>query len=271
MVSQEKWEKTQALIRELGSMMEQDLLPLQRLLEIRGILIYVVRTYPWLNPYIKGLHLTVDSWRPRREASGFKMKGKELEKALEIWSASRGLPCRREDDGPDEVGPTMARQAPNEAPEGVQAIPRLARDVECLMQLTKSTEPPRQLYRAKHVVAFFVISDASGSGKGVAVVEQYGVDYEAGPWKMQWWKESSNVREAENLTDRIERLSQELILFEHEEGLLAFWTETREEEDKYMMITLKGRFKGEVDERWHIVPICDETRSGIPLGFGWSA
>ena len=49
------------------------------------------------------------------------------------------------------------------------------------------------------------------------------------------------------------------------EGLLTFWKETREEEDKYMMITLKGRFKGEVDERWHIVPICDETRSGIPF------
>jgi hypothetical protein len=49
------------------------------------------------------------------------------------------------------------------------------------------------------------------------------------------------------------------------EGLLTFWKETREEEDSYMMITLKGRFKGELDERWHIVPICDETRSGIPF------
>ena len=41
--------------------------------------------------------------------------------------------------------------------------------------------------------------------------------------------------------------------------------ETREEEDKCMMITLQGRFKGEVDQRWHIVPICDVTRSGIPF------
>jgi hypothetical protein len=49
------------------------------------------------------------------------------------------------------------------------------------------------------------------------------------------------------------------------EGLLTFWMETREEEDKYMMITLKERFKGEVDERWHIVPIWDKTRSGIPF------
>jgi hypothetical protein len=49
------------------------------------------------------------------------------------------------------------------------------------------------------------------------------------------------------------------------EGLLTFWMETREEEDKYMMITLKGRLKGEVYERWHIMPICDETQSGIPF------
>ena len=32
-----------------------------------------------------------------------------------------------------------------------------------------------------------------------------------------------------------------------------------------MMITLSGRFKGEVDARWHMVPICDKTRSNIPL------
>jgi hypothetical protein len=49
------------------------------------------------------------------------------------------------------------------------------------------------------------------------------------------------------------------------EGLLTFWMETREEEDRYMMITLQGRFKGEVDQRLHIVPICDATRSGIPF------
>jgi hypothetical protein len=48
-------------------------------------------------------------------------------------------------------------------------------------------------------------------------------------------------------------------------GLLTFWVETKEEEVRYMMITLQGRFKGEVDQRWHIVPICNKTRSGIPF------
>jgi hypothetical protein len=220
MVSQEKWDKTQVLIRELDGILARDLLPLQRLLEIRGFLIYVVRTYPWLNPYIKGLHLTVDSWRPGREASGFKLRGEELERAMAVWTASRGLPCRREDeDGLEEASPTPQHSS-DEPPGDVRPVARLRRDIACLLELTKSPQPPRQLYRAKHVTAF-VIGDASGTGKGVAVVEQYGVDYEAGPWKVQWRKESSNVREAENLTDRIERLSEGGTLFEHEVFVLT--------------------------------------------------
>ena len=65
MVSQVKWDKTKLLNAELGEMIPKGPLPLQRLLEIRGFLLYVVRTYTWLNPYMKGLHLTVDSWPGR--------------------------------------------------------------------------------------------------------------------------------------------------------------------------------------------------------------
>lgn len=49
------------------------------------------------------------------------------------------------------------------------------------------------------------------------------------------------------------------------EGLLTFWEESRVEEDHHVMLTLKGRFKGEIDERWHLVPVSDFTRSGLPL------
>ena len=41
-------------------------------------------------------------------------------------------------------------------------------------------------------------------------------EYEAGPWKMQWRKESSNVRKAENLTNCIERLGLDMMLAGHE-------------------------------------------------------
>ena len=51
------------------------------------------------------------------------------------------------------------------------------------------------------------------------------------------------------------------------EGLLNFWTNTRTgtAEERYMMMTLSGRFKGEFDSRWHIVPISDQTHSNIPF------
>ena len=169
MVSQEKWEKTKVMIMELSRMVEKDFFPLQRLLVIRGFLIYVVRTYPWLNPYIKGLYLTIDLWRPGREESGFKMRGKELERALAAWAEGRGLPCRREDDDTDEVAPLPPREArksqghpEDEAPGDVRPVPRFRRDVACLLELTESRKPPKQLHRAKRVMAFFVIGDASG-------------------------------------------------------------------------------------------------------------
>jgi hypothetical protein len=212
MVSKEKWEKTQQFVRELATMLEQEFLLLHCLLVIRGFLNYVVRMYTWLNPYIKGLHLRINSWRPGRETSGFKLKRKDLEHAMAAWAESRGTPCQRADDGLEEDLPPRAEEALVE----VREVPRLRRDVACLLDLTGSHHPPRQLYQAKHVMAFFIIEDASGSGKGVAVGEQYGVDYESGPWRMKWRKESSNVREAENLTDRVERLVTDKQLFEHE-------------------------------------------------------
>ena len=51
------------------------------------------------------------------------------------------------------------------------------------------------------------------------------------------------------------------------EGLLTFWTVSREAEDCHIMLALKGRFKGEVDKRWHLVPVSDFTRLGLPFSF----
>ena len=50
-------------------------------------------------------------------------------------------------------------------------------------------------------------------------------------------------------------------------GLLNFWMEMRRgnNDERYMMISLPGRFKGEVDSLWHMVSICDKTQSNIPF------
>ncbi len=67
-----------------------------------------------------------------------------------------------------------------------KSVPHYLRDLECLAQLTDTSEPPRQLYRARRQSAFLVVGDASGKGKGNAVIEQYGVDYESGAWNLEW-------------------------------------------------------------------------------------
>jgi len=47
------------------------------------------------------------------------------------------------------------------------------------------------------------------------------------------------------------------------DGLLNFWDETRGSVPPYIMLTLRGRFKGEQGLRWHCVPVADVTASGI--------
>ena len=47
-------------------------------------------------------------------------------------------------------------------------------------------------------------------------------------------------------------------------GVVQYWKATQKVEPSHVMITLQGRFKGEDNLRWHLSPIADETRSGIP-------
>jgi hypothetical protein len=201
MVLQEKWIKTEAMVQELVDMIPGGQLPLQRLLEIRGFLMYVVRTYTWMNPYIKGMHLTVDSWRPGRLEDSFKWSAKEWRERCLVE-----IPCRRLDkewEGQVAAAVTLEEET---APMTILPVARYLLDLECLQALTSLTKPPKQLYCTAHHAAFFVIGDASGKAKGSAAVEQYGVNYKSGAWNLQWRMKSLNRLEAENLTDRLERL-----------------------------------------------------------------
>jgi hypothetical protein len=49
------------------------------------------------------------------------------------------------------------------------------------------------------------------------------------------------------------------------ERILTFWDKSRMEEDSHVMLTLKGHFKGEVDERWYLVPVSDFSWLGLPF------
>ena len=71
-------------------LLPQRRLPRQRFLEIQGFLNYVVRTYPWLNPYTKGLHLTIGGWRNDQDPEGRRVRPKGSGQILFIRSAHDG-------------------------------------------------------------------------------------------------------------------------------------------------------------------------------------
>ena len=48
------------------------------------------------------------------------------------------------------------------------------------------------------------------------------------------------------------------------EGLVDFWHKTRHHRIPHVMITLRGKFKGENNLRWHCIPIGDLSKSRIP-------
>ena len=150
------------------------------------------------------------------------MTAKEMKRIQSLLAEAMGLPCRRaEGDGEERATVVSPGAEEGVAPETVLPKERFLRDLEYLRELTSPTTPPKQLYRAAHQSAFFVIGDASGKAKGSAVVEQYGVDYESGAWNLEWRLKSSNCGEAENLTDRLERLVQEGALQNHEVFLIT--------------------------------------------------
>ena len=68
-VSQDFGDKVKRLIQVLVDMEDKEKGGLERsnMESIRGFLVYMARTYRDMNPYLKGLHLTLYSWRPSRD------------------------------------------------------------------------------------------------------------------------------------------------------------------------------------------------------------
>ena len=136
-VTVRKWRKTKLLVEEVEGFLlaDSDALPLKRLLLIRGYLNYVVRTYPWLSPYLKGLHLTINRWRPSRDAKGYRLSGQAKRAYNLIREEVRDpMPCRRVDEEEDSGMSVSDRAAVEEllqdmAPKTVCAVQRLKSDV----------------------------------------------------------------------------------------------------------------------------------------------
>jgi len=150
----------------------------------RGFLVYVARTYPSLVPYLKGIHLTLDSWRGGRDSEG--------------WKVFRQVAAHL-----DESLPVSASK--DTSPEFVTAVPRLSSDIKGLLHLFQHESPPIRVVRSRQVISvLYGFGDASGAGFGDTFLTPQGITYRYGLWGDDLHAKSSNFRELFNLTEAME-------------------------------------------------------------------
>jgi hypothetical protein len=177
--TQEKWDKVKGLVHHLWRQLAcGDDLNMKELESIRGVLVYLQRTYPSITPYLKGLHLTIDSWRPNRDADGWKDAKISKEECV---AAQLTPPCT------------------------VQAVPRLRDDVQSLLCLFSSETPPIRYVRSQKLgVAIYGFGDASGAGFGRTFSKANDTYFCHGVYAKDELSNSSNYRELSNLVTALE-------------------------------------------------------------------
>ena len=73
-VAHDKWDKTKNILRHTLELIDSHAPILLKTLEsYRGSLVYNQHTYPPITPYLKGYHLTIDSWLPDRDQEGWRL------------------------------------------------------------------------------------------------------------------------------------------------------------------------------------------------------
>jgi hypothetical protein len=139
-VAQERWDKTRKMVRDIWQEYSdrQTELPVEVLGEYsagglnhkqlerrRGFLVYMAHAYPSLVTYLKGIHLTLDSWRLGRNQDGWKRTRANME-------------YLRRNGCPEE----MMKALSDEAPRLVMPVPHLEQDLKALLALTDPLVPP---------------------------------------------------------------------------------------------------------------------------------
>ena len=156
-------------------------------------MVYASMTYPFMNPFLKGFHLSADMYRPNRDSEGWKVPE---------WKQAY--------DSAD-------------TPERVKPISRFAQDLLALEELTRAETPPRRRVRPRGcAVAHFSFGDASGAGFGYASWQpnQTGVQYTFGLWCQDVSEaSSSNYRELLNIVLKLEAMEEQ---GELDEGVEVF-------------------------------------------------
>eukprot|EP00980_Cylindrotheca_fusiformis_P014518 scaffold3893_cov74-Cylindrotheca_fusiformis.AAC.1 len=191
-VAQAKWDKAKTILQRIKAEMTcptgMSYKPLER---DRGFLVHLSTTFKTMTPYLKGIHLTIDSWRANRDQAGWKMSPKEWGIFLEGIEDS-------------DMRQNIADLGNAKAPAIVWPVPRLKDDIETLEALFSSSTPTRVCVRPTRFVQVVLgFGDASGNGFGGTFLSTAGLSYQIGVWKYKG--KSSCSFEFRNLLDALNR------------------------------------------------------------------
>ena len=194
MVSLERWLKCKSIIGKWlhrASSKDKPQLSVKELLSDRGFLIYVARTYTPITCFLKGLHLTIDSWRKDRDEEGWKIANWHKNNLDEYDENVNGHDLNEYDKGPDTVEPAT----------------RLVNDLKVLSKLTEADHPPVALVFSKTIyIVKYTFGDASGGGFGesTATIGSNKLRILQGTWAESMSEKSSNFKELGNFVNKLE-------------------------------------------------------------------
>ncbi len=125
--SQEKWDKAKALLAELAAeLTRHGSLDYKGLESKWGFFIHLQRTYPTIILFLKGIHLTLDGWRPNRDRDFWKLSASPEDN---IW------------DDTTESWVLLSAEGQETAPCRVHPAPHLQQDLESLNALFHPLSP----------------------------------------------------------------------------------------------------------------------------------
>jgi hypothetical protein len=171
-------------------------------------------------PYLIGLHMTIDGWRPNRDQEGWRLSTGDLR----LRAAETAL-----------LGENNSYEEHGDAPAYVVAVPRLADDMMAILKLMASDLPVLRRVRCrKSSKAYYGFGDASGLGFGAMIQIRDEIWYEYGQWTEIANEKSSNWREFTNLVEFLEGAvvkhklggSEIFIFTDNSTSEAAFWKGT---------------------------------------------
>jgi hypothetical protein len=230
-VSQDKWDKAKNFVMELSELLKSSSEINHKFLERgKGFLVYFCRTYTSFVPFLKGFHLTCDSWREGRDSDGWKLrKTLDSPKVLEYDDSDKiyldeGFDLLGQDDGnTDEPLPPISMvesllipksSNKTDPPINVTAVPRLGDDVGVLLSFLQQEVAPWRFVRGHRIgVVQYGFGDAAKAGFGASFENRDGsLWYRLGVWGKDEEEESSNYRELNNLVEALESRCKDKML-----------------------------------------------------------